>query len=87
MWAAISARGIIGPILIEEFGAAVTVTKERYVDFLKTFKSELQTLYPSLMSKFWFQQDGASYHNSNLSRDWLNKNIGGRVISFMIDFE
>ena len=45
VWAAISARDIIGPIFIEESGAAVTVTKERYVEVLKTFKSELQTLY------------------------------------------
>ena len=43
MWAAISTRGIIRPIFIEESGAAVTVTKERYVEVLKTFKSELQT--------------------------------------------
>ena len=50
--AAISARGIIGSIFIKESGAAVTVTKEQYVEVLKTFKSELQTLYPSLMSKF-----------------------------------
>ena len=41
VWAAISARGIIGPIFIEEYGAAVTVTKERYVEVLKIFKSEL----------------------------------------------
>ena len=32
LWAAISARGIIGPIFIEESGTAVTVTKERYVE-------------------------------------------------------
>ena len=38
VWAAISARGIIGPIFIEESGAAVTVTKECYVEILKTFK-------------------------------------------------
>uniref|UniRef100_H2Z2Y6 DUF4817 domain-containing protein n=1 Tax=Ciona savignyi TaxID=51511 RepID=H2Z2Y6_CIOSA len=87
VWAAISARGIIGPIFIEETGAAVTVTKERYVKVLKTFKSELQTLYPSLMSKFWFQQDGASSHTSNLSRDWLKENFGGRVISLKTNFE
>ena len=87
VWAAISARGIIGPIFIEESGAAVTVTKERYVEVLKTFKSELQTLYPSLMSKFWFQQDGASFHTSNLSRNWLKENFGGRVISLKSDFE
>ena len=54
VWAAISARGIIGPIFIEESGTAVTVTKECHVEVLKIFKSELQTLYPSLMSKFWF---------------------------------
>ena len=52
MWAAISARGIIGPVFIEESGAAVTFNKERYVEVLKTFKSEIQTLYPSLMIKF-----------------------------------
>ena len=87
VWAAISARGIIGPIFIEESGAAVTVTKERYVEVLKTFKSELRTLYPSLMSKFWFQQDGASSHTSNLSRDWLKENFRSRVISLKTDFE
>ena len=54
VWAAILARGIIRPIFIEESGAAVTVTKERYVEVLKTFKSELQTFFPSVMSKFWF---------------------------------
>jgi len=57
------------------------------VEVLKTFKSKLQTLYPSLMSKFWFQQDGASSHTSNLSRDWLKENFGGRVISLKTDFE
>ena len=87
MWAAISARGIIRPIFIEESGAAVTVTKERYVEVLKTFKSELQTFFPSLMSKFWFKQDGASSHTSNLSRDWLKENFGGRVISLKTDLE
>ena len=87
MWTAISARGIIVPIFIEESGAAVTVTTERYVEVLKAFKSELQTLYPSLMSKFWFQQDGASSHTFHLSRDWLKENFGGRVISLKTDFE
>ena len=87
VWAAISARGIIRPIFIEEFGAAVTVTKERYVEVLKTFKSELQTFFPSPMSKVWFKQDEASSHNSNLSRNWLKENFGGRVISLKTDLE
>ena len=39
---------------IKESGATVTVTKERYFYVLKHFKAELQTLYPSLMRKFWF---------------------------------
>ena len=52
VWAAISTRGIIGPIFTEISGAAVTVNEERYVEVLKTFKNEIQTLYPSLMSKF-----------------------------------
>ena len=87
VWAAILARGMIRPIFIEESGAAVTVTKERYVEVLKTIKSELQTLYPSLMSKFWFKQDGTSSHTSNLSRDWLKEKFGVRVISLKTDLE
>ena len=57
------------------------------MEVLKTFKSELHTLYPSLMSKFWFQQDGASSYTSNLSRDWLKENFGGQVVSLKTDFE
>ena len=87
VWAATSARGIIRPIFIKESGAAVTVTKEHYVEVLKTFKSEFQTLYSLLMTKFWFQQDGASSHISNLSRDWLKENFEGQVISLKTDFE
>ena len=87
VWAAISARGIIGPMFFEESGATVTVTKERYVEVLEAFKSELYALYPSLMNRFWFQQDGASCHTSKMSRDWLKKNFGRRVISLKTDFE
>ena len=39
------------------------------------------------MSKVWFKQDGASSHNSNLSRNWLKENFGGRVISLKTDLE
>ena len=53
VWAAISVKDIIRPYFIDESGAAVTVNKERYVEVLRTFKSEIQNLYPSLMSKFW----------------------------------
>ena len=84
VWAAISARGIIGPMFLEEFEATVTVTKERYVEVLEAFKSELYALYPSLMNRFWFQQDGASCHTSKMSRDWLKKNFRRRVISLIL---
>ena len=87
VWAATSARGIFAPIFIEKSDAAVTDNKERYVEVLTTFKSEIQTLYPSLMSKFWFQQDWASPHTSNLFRDWLKENFRSRVISLKTDFE
>lgn len=87
VWAAISARDIIKPMFFKESGATVTVTKERYVEVLNAFKSELQTLYPSLMRNFWFKQDGASSHTSKLSRDWLKENFGHRVISLKTDFE
>ena len=51
------------------------------------YKSELQTLYPSLMRKFWFQQDGTSSHTSKLSQNWLKENFGRRVISLKTDIE
>ena len=71
VWAAISERGIIGPFFFEEHGAQVTVTKERYMEVLEDFKKEQESLYPSLMTKIWFQQDGASSHTSNMSRETL----------------
>ena len=39
------------------------------------------------MGKFWFQQDKAISHTSNLARDWLKENLGGRVISLKNDLE
>lgn len=87
VWAAISQRGIIGPFFFEEHGSQVTVTKERYVEVLEDYWKELKSLYPSLMSKFWFQQDGASPHTSHLSRDWLRDHFGKRVVSLKTDFE
>ncbi|KAI6661444.1 hypothetical protein LOD99_13316 [Oopsacas minuta] len=69
VWAAISAKGIIGPFFFEENDRAVTVTKERYVQVLELFWEQLRVLYPSLLNHFCFQQDGASSHTSNFSRD------------------
>lgn len=87
IWAAISERGIIGPVFFKELGVTMTVTKERYVEVLIAFKRELQTLYPSLIRKFWFQPDGASSHTSKLSRDWLKENFGLHAINLKTNFE
>ena len=86
-WAAISAKGIIGPFFFEENHKAVTITKERYVQVLDLILQQLKILYPSLLTHFWFQQDGASSHTSYFSRDWLKEHFGSRVISLKTDFE
>ena len=56
VWAAISERGIIRPFFFKEHGPQVTAMKERYVEVIEDFKKELESLYPSLMTKFWFRQ-------------------------------
>ncbi|KAI6646359.1 hypothetical protein LOD99_9230 [Oopsacas minuta] len=87
VWAAISAKGTIGPFFFEENDRAVTVTKEGYIQVLELFWEQLRVLYPSLLNHFWFQQDGASSHTSNFSRDWLKEHFGARVISLKTNFE
>ena len=57
------------------------------MEVLEDFKMELESLYPSPITKFWFHQDEASSHTSNMFREWLKKNFGKRVISLKADFE
>ena len=45
------------------------------MEVLEGLKKELESLYPSLMTKIWFQQDGASYRTSIMSQEWL-KTLG-----------
>ncbi|KAI6651147.1 hypothetical protein LOD99_5498 [Oopsacas minuta] len=87
VWAVIGARGIIGPNFIEENGRNVTVTKERYVKVLNEFWKEVESLYPSLLPKLWFQQDGAPAHTSLIAREWLKNHFGTRIISRLTPFE
>ena len=87
VWAGIGSRGIIGPFFFEEHGENVTVTKERYVAILELFWKELTDLYPGLMSKFWFQQDGASSHTSIMSQNWLKDHFQSRVVSLKMDLQ
>ena len=62
--------GIIGTFLFEsEQGAAVTDNGERYCAMLNEF------LFPKIeedeMDDIWFQQDGATYHTTNVTIDLL----------------
>ena len=79
VWAAISERGIIGPLRSRE--------NERYVEVLDKFWDELQSLYPAKMGYFWFQQDGASPHTSHFYRNWLKEYFGKGVISRFAEVE
>jgi len=65
VWAAMSARGIIGTYFFEdETERAVTVNSKQYVEMLDDFLvHELQS-FPGYNQKTWFQQDGAMSHTS-----------------------
>lgn len=88
VWAAISSKGIIGPMFFEdENGETTTVNKERYVVVLEKFKAELNRRFPDSVGRWWFQQDGAAPHTSKLALDWLQTNFGERLISRKSEFE
>ena len=55
----------------------------------KSLRTSKRSLSPCiyLMTNFWIQQDGVSSHTSNMSREWIKKNFGKRVISLKTDFE
>ena len=44
------------------------------MEVLEDFKKKLESMYPSLMTKL-FQQDGASSHTYNMSREWLRRTL------------
>ena len=61
-------------------GAAVTITKERYVDMLEhNFQDEQD-------SELWFQLDGAPAHTSRMAMDWLNSGFQNKLISNKYEF-
>ena len=81
-WCAISAKGIIGPFWFQQQdGSAMTITKERYVKVLDRFWTRLQAKNQTHLNAFWFQQDGATPHTSNIALEWLERHFCGRVIS------
>lgn len=82
VWAAMSARGIIGPYFFEDnMGRAVTVNSERYVEMLDNFLvPELQN-FSGYNQRTWFQQDGATSHTSNMSLPRVREIFSGKLIS------
>ena len=87
-WAAISMKGLIGPLFFEdENGATATVNTDRYIVILEAFWKELEEHYKGYIPKFWFQQDGATPHTSNKSLEWVQKHFKNRVISLKTTHE
>ena len=81
-WCAFSAKGIIGPFWFQQKdGSAATITKERYTKMLDRFWIRLQDKHEKNINVFWFQQDGATPHTSNIAIEWLQKHFCGRVVS------
>ena len=73
-WAAI----IDGQVIVHWFEIGERENQHSYLDMLKT------TLWPKIrrnVRRYWFQQDGARCHTTNLVLDWLQTKFGERVIS------
>lgn len=88
VWAAVSARGLIGPYFFENSsGQALTVNTERYVKMLKDFLRPTLAGLQEYNSLTWFQQDGATCHTSNASMEVVKEMFPGKVISKRGDIE
>ena len=86
-WAAMSARGIIGPFFFEDdAGKVLTINSDRYIQVLRKFFDQLQEILPvRLMQEQWVQQDGASPHVSGKALQWINDHFPDRRISRRTD--
>lgn len=75
VWCAISAKRIFGPFYFEE-----SVKKENYLEMLQTF------FWPKLLrtadyKKYYFQQDGAAAHTSNIVQSWCTSKFGEKFLN------
>lgn len=74
VWCAICEKGIFGPIFIDE-----TVNGERYKRLLqRKFIPFAHGL--NAVDHYWFMQDGATPHRTNVVFDVLNEHFGSRVL-------
>lgn len=85
VWCAMSSAGIVGPFFFEDGGGDTqTVNAERYRAVLAKFWRSLNNKLrsdPDALQQQWFQQDGATAHTAQATRDWLRERFGGRLIS------
>lgn len=82
VWAAMSARGIIGPYFFEDGrGRTLTVNSERYVEMLDEFFVPQLQNFPGYNQRTWFQQDGATSHTSNRSLPRVREIFPNKLIS------
>ena len=70
-----------GRVFIHWFPVGVRENSEVYVrDVLEGFMWPILQTMPN-RRRYWFQQDGARCHTSNLSLEWLRQKFGNRIIS------
>jgi hypothetical protein len=86
VWCGFWVGGVIGPFFFEvDEGDTVTINGERYRHMLTSF------LWPFLqnidMQNLWFQQDGATCHNSRETINIIKEKFPGRLISLRGDQE
>ncbi|XP_069359553.1 histone-lysine N-methyltransferase SETMAR-like [Maniola hyperantus] len=82
VWAAISAKGIIGPYFFEDSrGRSVTVNSAEYVKMLREFLAPMLLEFAGYNRNTWFQQDGATCHTSNESLPVVKDMFPEKLIS------
>ncbi|CAH2088890.1 unnamed protein product [Euphydryas editha] len=82
VWAAISAKGIIGPYFFENSqGNNVTVNSVEYVKMLREFLTPQLHEFEGYNSRTWMQQDGATCHTSNVTLPVIKEMFPNKLIS------
>ena len=69
-----SAEGILGPYFFEE-----TVNQYNYLKMLQRFfwRRHVQT---PIYTKYYFQQDGATPHTTNIVQNWLSEKFSTKLV-------
>jgi len=82
VWAAMSAKGIIGPHFFEnERGQGITVNSARYTAMLRNFFFPQLHNFEGYNARTWFQHDGATSHVSNESLTVVKEMFNGKLLS------